>query len=111
MSGFDVEGDIGLDSGVLAEPDNTLAQWFRTAFLIFRGTWVYSTDEGVPYFETFLGQRYPLAQAREVFRGLILQAPGLKTLDSLELTVEPKTRTLLVSFRVNGEAITIPAAA
>jgi hypothetical protein len=93
-------GDLFLENGTI-RLTNTLTeeviQTLRIGLLLFQGEWFLDPDQGMPYFQTILGQKTPLGIISQIFRSAILQVPGVKQLTSFEAKTLPN-RGLQVVF-------------
>lgn len=94
------DGDLDLSSGDLRMTTGVeaIAQGIQVRLLAFRGEWFLDLDDGVPYFETILGQKFNEAVARDTFRAAIAAAPGVIQVTALALSFDGPTRTLSLSF-------------
>jgi hypothetical protein len=93
------EGDF-----VWLTPDNTdylparVAQSLRARLSFPKGTWFLDGAEGVPYLQTLLGIKgVPDSTWRAVFTRVLLDTPGIATVDSLK--VVRSGREISLDFR------------
>jgi hypothetical protein len=99
---------LALTSGVEAK-----AQRLRLRLALWRGEYVLNTDAGVPYTDR-LGQKGPAARAllEADLRRAAATSPGIATLESFALVVDPATRvaTVALSARADtGEPVRLDA--
>lgn len=113
MSGVDWKLDADGDLVVpiqYTKGIEAVAQGLRVRLLNFQGEWFLDLDSGTPWFQDILGQVYDQNKIRSIFRQRILEAPGVASIDSLELEYNGSTRALSVTWRVitdlEGEEIT-----
>src|SRR6266850_6725631 len=96
-------GDLYLNAQGTAELASTLSQqvaqelWIRLHF--FKGEWFLDPAQGVPYFQSILGHKGSLNIVGQIFRTVILSVPGIKSLDTFDLTREP-SRGVGLTFSV-----------
>ena len=86
-----VEGDLVLVAGA-----EGVASDLRSRLQTFAGEWFLDTSIGLPYFAEFEAKA-SLLRLEEMFRGAILETPGVARLESL--TLSKSGRTLSVRFR------------
>jgi hypothetical protein len=100
-----VVGDIYLESGqpVWVTGSEAIAQHVWVRLRRFKGEWFLNLDEGIPM-ESVLGKAATVDSARRVLSRVILDTPGIATLDRIDVEVDSATRRLVVS---NIEATTI----
>lgn len=94
-------GDFDLSSGnlqIVADPAQALAIELRARFKLWLGEWYLDTRIGVPYRQVVLVKNPNIAIIRTLFKKVILDTPGVKTLDQFSLTYDPRTRTAAFSF-------------
>ncbi len=98
-----VIGDLYLNPNgtvqLTASLSEDVAQELWIRLRLFRGEWFLDPDQGIPYFESILGQKTPLSVIGQIFRSAILSVPGIASLDSFELTRNPQ-RAIGLSFSV-----------
>lgn len=94
------DGDLDLSSGGLTWSRGLtgVAQAIRVRIQMFKGEWFLNLDEGVPYYEDLLGQRYNEATVRKAFRAAIMATPGVLALDTFTTIFDAATRTVTVSW-------------
>jgi hypothetical protein len=96
----DENGDLKLTDGELtfvdgaAEVQQLLYQRLRT----FYGEWFLNQTIGVPFFEEILVKNPSQAQA--ILRDEIMNTPGVQSIISFTLDVDPNTRKGVVTFEV-----------
>lgn len=97
---LDANGDLDLSHGDLRMTTGieAVAQGIQVRLLAFRGEWFADLDDGVPYYEDLLGQKFNEAVARDAFRSAIAAAPGVLQVLTLSLSFHGPTRTLSLAF-------------
>lgn len=104
---FPVAGDLELtDDGrdlVLFHGAAKVAQSIRTGAQIFRGSWRYDRQRGVPYFEDILVAGANLERVRRRFHELLTETPGVATVTRVDLRIDRSDGTLYVDFAVVAE--------
>jgi hypothetical protein len=92
--------DVYFEDGqiVLVSNGEAIAQDIKVRLLFFKGEWALDTRLGVPYYEEVLGQKPNLGVVKNLFRKVILQTPGVKSINNLDVTFDSSIRTLIVSF-------------
>ena len=105
-------GDLALVTGI-----DSIAQDLRHRCRTFVGEWFLALDAGLPWFTEILGvKKLNLATVRALLRKLIDDTPGVKTIISLDVSLDTATRDLSISFRVDTdlgelvETLTTPVA-
>jgi hypothetical protein len=83
-----VAGDLYLENGTarlthsLAE---SVAQDLLISLSLFKGEWFLDPSQGMPYFQSILGNRTPLTIVGQIFKQAILSRPGVKQITSFNL--------------------------
>lgn len=97
---LDVDGDLVVDTDVhFTSGLQAVTQEIMIRLKTFRGEWFLDLDEGVPYYQDLLGQKYNEVKARTAFRNEIQKAPYVTKVISLEVSFDRATRELRVSFK------------
>jgi len=103
-------GDLYLDHGTI-RTTNTLSesvvQDLMIALRFFKGEWFLDPDQGLPYFQSILGQKTPIAIVSQIFRRVISGRPGIKSIDSFAVR-RVDARSLRLDFActlANGVAL------
>jgi hypothetical protein len=100
--GFPVAGDLELtDDGrdlVLASDREKVLQNLKTRFGIFKGSWRYDRNAGIPYFDDILVHSPRLEVVRRYFYDTIMGTPGVSSVLKLDLRIDRTTGTLYVDF-------------
>lgn len=94
-----VDGDLVLTRGVAAT-----AQQCSLALRSFKGEWVYDLDDGTPWFQDVLGQKYSEAQIRGVIRNALLGVDTVASVEKLELSFNRGTRNVTINWAVLSSA-------
>lgn len=102
------EGELEITAGNLRAVTGTeaLAQRLRVRLQLFRGDWFLDVLQGVPYHDFVLRKRTSPAVRREVFRRAIVTMRGVRELVSLDVQLDPATRTLAVTGEVRTDDLT-----
>lgn len=90
-----IDSDIYFTSGLAA-----VAQGIQIRLKSSRGEWFLDIEDGVPYYQDILGQKFNEIKIRTAFRDAILAAPGVNELTTLEVEFDRQTRELDVSWKV-----------
>lgn len=92
------------------ETGEALAQRLSIRLDFARGEWALDLRQGVPYFEEILVKNPDLIGVRAIFREVILETPGVESIDQLDLDLDTAQRILRVTAVViqqsNGEPLT-----
>ena len=105
-----VLNDLRLVNGNIAffEGANAIAQYIKTQLWFWQGEWYLDQLEGFPYYSKVLIKNPSLENIKELYRKVIIDAPGIARVDRLELEINSATRTLNVTFSAttnDGERI------
>lgn len=100
------DGDLDTSTGGLRFVDD-LAQHVKSRLLMFEGEWFLDVSQGTPWLQTILVKGVNLGHARAAFRRAIVETPGVRSLESLNVTHDRSARRLTVTFRANGEPQTL----
>jgi hypothetical protein len=110
--GFDVVGDLALTSDgrdiQLVWGAKKVLQRIRTRAQIFKGSWRYDRQLGMPYFQEILVAGANLELVRRRFQEMLIGTAGVTTIQALTLRIDRSSGTLLVEFSVvcdSGELI------
>jgi hypothetical protein len=93
-------GDLQLDNGTVRLTASLLeevVQRIRVSLLLFRGEWFLDETQGVPYWQSILGQKTPLMQLQRIFRSVVQQQPTVKAITRFSVARLPN-RGLQVNF-------------
>lgn len=98
--------DLLLVDGDLKLIDNAerIAQQIKITLKFMLGEWFLDTSKGVPYLEYVLIKNPNMNHIRAIFREKILDVPDVIKLNSLDLTLDRKSRALTVSFEAETSA-------
>lgn len=80
-----------------------ISQDVRLRLRFFEGEWFLDLDAGVPYFQSILVKSPNLDVIRDVISDAILEAPGVRSITSLNLDFDKATRELSVTGSVNTD--------
>lgn len=100
--GFPVVGDLqltpdGRDLQIIGGPRKVI-QRLRTRAQIFKGSWKYDRQIGMPYFQEILVADASLELVRRRFYEMIAGTEGVTTILDLSLRIDRTSGTLYVSF-------------
>lgn len=87
-----VVGDLYLENGTVRltqSLEEETVQDLYIALSLFQGEWFLDPAQGMPYFQSILGQKTPLNIIVQIFRRAILTRPGVSSLTSLKATRVP----------------------
>lgn len=113
-----VDGDLVFDeSGELVMIDGAeeVAQCVELTLGTNQGEWLLNPEMGIK-FRTFLDKNQSEEEMREQIRQGLFQEPRIKTVESIEFTIDRKNRTIEIRFQATAdtgdpidEAVTIDA--
>ena len=93
--------DLVLDSGgniALASPPYAVAQDVASALRLFQGELWYDTTQGVPYWQSFLGQNPTVSQLIAAFNEAALSVPGVVTASTVITSIQDRQVSGQVQF-------------
>jgi hypothetical protein len=99
-------GDLDLTSGNLrleTDPAEALAIKLRARYRLFQGEYFLDTRIGVPYFQFILVHNPNLPVVKSILSKVITQTPGVKSLDTFDLTYDRGARTAAFTFRATTD--------
>ena len=103
--------DLVLDSNgniALASPPYSVAQDVASAIRTFQGELWYDTTQGVPYWQSFLGQNPTISQLQQAFNQAALTVPGVTSASTVITSIANRTVTGQVQFSTsNGQQVTV----
>lgn len=91
------------DDLVFSTGSDAVAQGLRLRLQLFKGEWFLNLDEGVPYYEDVLGQKFDEKRIRAAFRPVILSTPGVVEIISLAVQFDGPTRDVTIAWEVRTE--------
>lgn len=110
--GFPVRGDVALTEDgrdlQLISGAARVAQSIRVRAQIFKGSWRYDRQVGVPYFQDILVFGASVELVRRRFQELISTTPGVLSIQSLSVRFDRTDATIYVEFTAvadTGEVI------
>lgn len=65
---------------------------------MFKGEWEWSPKDGIAYYRDILVKGPNIALIQDIYKTKILTVPGIVAVNRLELSVDPASRLLSVSF-------------
>ena len=94
-------GDLDIESKnvTLVQGIEAIDQQLRIRLRFFLEEWFLDSRLGIPYFRNILVKNPNTDLIRSVFRDAIDGTPGVQTVQELEASIEPASRTLTLSFR------------
>lgn len=100
-----ITGDLVVENGdfVWVTGIDAIAQDIRTAFLMFLEEWFLDPTEGIPYFQSILGQKVSLLVVREIFRRQLLIIPGVLEVLSISATFDSTLRKTTIAWKVSTD--------
>jgi len=102
-----VAGDIALSRGstgntaevTLATGSEAVAQHLEFRLRHFLGEWELNTLEGIPFFRDVFVKAPDLGLVRDIFRQVIIETPGVASVETISVTIDTATRTAALTFR------------
>jgi len=88
-------GKLSFVSGI-----DAIAQHIKIRSRFFLGEWFLDTREGVPYFRDVLVKNPSRAVIVSTFKRVLLDTPGVATIDKFELVIERETRAATIDWEV-----------
>ena len=103
---LDSNGDWDITGGRLSLITDAAecAQKVKARLSFHRGEWFLDLRQGVPYFEAFLVKNPDIDSIRQIVQRIILDTPGVKTLDSLVLDWDRRRRKLNFTFQARHDS-------
>lgn len=100
--GVSEEGDIVVVDGGLSivEGSQELVQLLNQALSAAQGDWFLDTGLGMPQFQEILKKSTSVAQIESIYLDTINALPGVLDIETFNLSLDPGTRVLSISFRV-----------
>lgn len=109
--GFDVEGDLQLTADgrnfTMLAGRLIVAQRIKVRAQIFKGSWRYDLNVGIPYFDEILVAGPQRELVRRRFYDLIKSTEGVSSVTKVELRFDRTSATIFVDFEciANGEVL------
>jgi hypothetical protein len=102
-----IEGDLHLSGGDVVwfgldgklSPEE-IAQSIRVRLRMWKGEWFLNPDEGTPYYEEILEKGIEDGRVGAILRRIILDVPGVASINAFSLNRDNQARTLTVTFEV-----------
>lgn len=94
---------------LVTDPASAGAQKLRNQFQIFLGEWFLDSRIGMPYYQEVFVKDPNLGVLGQLFRGVILKTPGVKSVENLKVSFDNATRNANVTFAAtwdDGSVIT-----
>jgi len=89
-----VDGALGIVTGI-----EEISQLLNQTLSSSQGDWFLDTDLGLPNFQTILQKSTTIAQIESIYLDAINSIPGILNIETFNLSLEPKTRVLSITFR------------
>jgi hypothetical protein len=92
-------GDIAIENNdfvLITDPRDSIEQHWRIRLKTFLGEWFLDQRIGIPYYRDILIKSPNLSLITAIFRAATVQTPGIRTVDSFNLSFEPVNRTLTI---------------
>lgn len=106
MPSFPVAGDLQLTSDgrdlLMLDGNAKVLQSIRTRASIFKGSWRYDLNRGVPYLEEILLFGAGVELIRRRFHELILGTDGVTSVTRLDVRLGRATQQIFVDFACNA---------
>ncbi len=93
-----VTDDLQIVSGILG-----IAQCLKIALSIFLGEWFLDESIGIDYWNQVLVKDPNIPAIREMFSQEILKAPGIRSIISLDITLESSDRSATITYTVKSD--------
>lgn len=87
---------------VLTDGMNAIAQRIKIVLLTFAGEWFLDISQGLPYFDEILVKNPNSTRIYAIFRRQIARVRGVKRVINLTLSVDRKSRSLIVEFEAES---------
>jgi hypothetical protein len=98
---LDGDGDIVVGPDlVFSKGIEAVAQSARIRLLSFKGEWFADLEDGVPYYQNILGQKFNQTHVRDAFRDALLGTADVAEIVSLVTEFNRGTRLLSVSWEL-----------
>ena len=97
-----IPGDLYLENGscrLTNSLSEEVAQQLWIRFKFFQGEWFLDTSQGVPWFQTILGQKTPIGIIEQLLRQVVTSCPGVDSLLSFSLLFDSAQRSAQVIFK------------
>lgn len=94
-------GDLLIDHGtarLTASLKEETVQDLYISLRMFKGEWFLDREQGIPYWQSILGTKTPVAIVSQIFRRAIRSRPGVKSVDSFNAERQAN-RTIRLDFR------------
>jgi len=92
-------GDLAIENNdlvLLSDPAAAIQQHWQIRLRTFKGEWFLDQRIGIPYYQAVLRKNPNQNLITAIFRAATVQTPGIRTVDSFSLSLEPITRTLTI---------------
>ena len=89
------------NNAVIIDGREAIEQHLTIRFKFFFGEWFLDTSLGVPYYEDVLIKRPSFIVVNEVLKNVILETPGVTSIESFNFDYDNFTREAALDFRCN----------
>lgn len=101
-------GDYSFGAGAndYIDGDEAIGQAIKTKILLFYGEWWEDTGNGIPMFQSFLGQTNPetiKTSLADIIEKRVLEVDGVRSVKTVDVQLNKNTRTM--SFEI--EVVTV----
>lgn len=99
------DGDLDFSNRELhlVDGDDAIVQHCAFRLRFVRGEFFLNDEIGTPYFDTILVKNPDLVAVRVILRQVMLETPGVKSVDTLVLALDRATRRATVSARMTKD--------
>ena len=97
---IDSNNDLDFSTGglVIVTSTEAIAQKVKIRLQFFLGEWFLDTRLGVPYFQQVFVKNPKISTLQTIFRGVVVNTPGIDRVEQFSLALDPATRKLTVTF-------------
>lgn len=100
---LDVNHDIIIRRGTVRATDQEyVAQLVKCRLLVFAGEWALNRSLGIPW-QGVLDRSYDITATKFAVQNTILETPGVRSLESLNLRADTTERKLVIEFVATTE--------
>ena len=107
VTGQAVDLDLSGHRLNIVDGDDAIEQHLLIRLKFFLNEWFLDSRVGVPYFRDILVRNPNIDLIRNIYKTTILDTPGIKSLESIELDIDTATRTLNLSFSCTLDSGTV----
>lgn len=104
MSGFQVVGDLELNAAetdvVFAIDERRILQEIRIGLQVFKSTWRYDRNRGIPYRDDIMIKNPQLSALRSIFQQFLLAREGVIAVRYIRFELDGRARHLEMAFSI-----------